>query len=60
MVVFMTRQKRFGFSAAQKSDVWSRWKAGGSLHKIGRAFGKAHSSVRCLVVRQGGFVPAVR
>ena len=56
----MTQGKRFGFSAVQKSDVWCRWKAGQSLHEIGRAFGKEHSSIRCLVSRHGGFVPAVR
>src|SRR5712664_4549452 len=52
--------KRFGLSAEQKSDVWRRWKAGQTLHEIGRVFGKEHSSIRCLVARQGGFVPAVR
>src|ERR1019366_2882507 len=56
----MTQGKRFGLSAVQKSEVWCRWKAGQSLHEIGRAFGKEHSSVRCLVSRHGGFVPAVR
>jgi len=56
----MTEGKRFGLSAAQKSDMWRRWKAGQSLHEIGRAFGKSHSSIRCLVSRHGGFVPAVR
>src|SRR6266851_8177658 len=59
-VVFMTQEKRFGLSAAQKRDMWRRWKAGQSLHAIGRAFGKEHSSIRCLVSRHGGFVPAVR
>src|ERR1700730_17371137 len=48
--------KRFGLSAVQKSDLWRRWKAGQSLHEIGRAFGKSHSSIRCLVLRRGGFV----
>jgi len=56
----MTQGKRFGLSAVQKSDMWCRWKAGQSLHEIGRAFGKSHSSIRCLVLRHGGFVPAVR
>jgi hypothetical protein len=56
----MTEGKRFGFSAVQKRDVWCRWKAGQSLHQIGRAIGKEHSSVRCLVSRYGGFVPALR
>jgi hypothetical protein len=40
----MIQGKRFGLSAVQKSDVWCRWKAGQSLHEIGRAFGKEHSS----------------
>ena len=31
-----------------------------SLHEIGRAFGKSHSSIRCVVSLHGGFVPAVR
>ncbi len=56
----MTQAKRFGLSAVQKCDLWRRWKAGQSLHEIGRAFGKEHSSIRCLVSRHGGFVPAVR
>jgi len=30
------------------------------LHEIGRAFGKEHSSIRCLVSRHGGIAPAVR
>src|SRR6266850_1496631 len=52
--------KRFGLSTVQKSELWRRWKAGQSLHEIGRAFGKEHSSIRCLVARHGGIVPAVR
>jgi hypothetical protein len=59
-VVFMKRGKRFGLSAEQKSDVWRRWKSGQTLHEIGRAFGKEHSSIRCLVSRHGGIAPAVR
>ena len=56
----MAEGKRFGLSAMQKSDLWSRWKAGPSLHEMGRAFGKSHSSIRCVVSHHGGFVPAVR
>ena len=52
--------KQFGLSAEQKSDVWRRWKAGQTLHEIGRAFGKPHTSIRCLVSRHGGIAPAVR
>jgi IS30 family transposase len=52
--------QRFGLSAMQKSELWRRWKAGQSLHEIGRAFGKSHGSIRCVVSLHGGFVPAVR
>ena len=38
-VVFMKQGRRFGFSAEQKLDVGRRWKAGQTLHEIGRAFG---------------------
>ena len=41
-------------------DVWRRWKAGQTLHAIGRAFGKDHNSIRGGVARHGGIVPAVR
>jgi Helix-turn-helix domain len=56
----MRQGKRFGLSAMQKSDLWRRWKAGQSLHEIGRAFGKSHSSIRCVVSHHGGIVPRVR
>jgi IS30 family transposase len=52
--------KRFGLSAIEKSDIWCRWKAGESLHEIGRAFDKPHSSIRCLLVPRGGIPPAAR
>jgi IS30 family transposase len=52
--------KRFGLSAEQKIEVWRHCKAGQTLHEIGRAFGKEHSSIRCLVSRHGGIAPAVR
>src|SRR5271157_189472 len=52
--------KRFGLSAIEKSDIWSRWKAGQSLHEIGRAFDKPHSSIRCLLLPRGGISPAAR
>jgi len=56
----MKAGKRFGLTAVQRSDVWRRWKAGQTLHEIGRAFGKPHNSIRCLVSRYGGIAPAVR
>src|SRR5712664_1151794 len=52
--------KRFVLSAIEKSDIWCRWKAGQSLHEIGRAFDKPHSSIRCLLLPRGGIPPAAR
>ena len=45
--------RRFGLSAEQKIDVWRRWKAGQTLHEIGRAFGKDPNSIRGVVARHG-------
>jgi len=52
--------RRFGLSAIEKRDIWSRWKAGQSLHEIGRAFDKPHSSIRCLLLPRGGIPPLAR
>src|ERR1700678_2558791 len=52
--------KRFGFSEVEKSKIWSHWKSGQSLHEIGRAFDKPHSSIRCLLLPRGGIPPAAR
>jgi hypothetical protein len=52
--------KPFGLSAIEKRDIWSRWKAGQSLHEIGRAFDKPHSSIRCLLLPRGGILPTAR
>jgi IS30 family transposase len=52
--------KRFGLSAIEKSEIWCRWKAGQSLHEIGRAFDKPHNSIRCLLLPRGGIPPAAR
>src|SRR5207249_7568594 len=35
-----------GFTAAEKTELWDRWKRGESLKAIGRAFGKPSSSIR--------------
>ncbi len=56
----MTQGKRAKLSATQKTDIWCRWKAGHSLHEIGRAFGKGHSSIRVLLLQHGGIVPTAR
>jgi IS30 family transposase len=56
----MTQARRVRLSATQRIDMWSRWKAGQSLHQIGRAFGKSHVSIQFMLSQRGGIVPAAR
>jgi IS30 family transposase len=56
----MSQQRRSRFSPKQITDVWRRWKAGQSLHEIGRAYGKPHPSIRCVLLPRGGIAPTAR
>jgi len=56
----MRFRRRVKLSANQRIDMWGRWKAGQSLHEIGRAFGKDHVVIHFLLARHGGIAPAAR
>ena len=56
----MERRFHRGFTAAEKTELWDRWKRGESLKAIGRAFGKQSSSIYFLVAPHGGIRPAER
>jgi IS30 family transposase len=56
----MMQRIRVRLSCAQRADLWQRWKAGQSLHEIGRAFGKDHVSIQFMLSQHGGIVPATR
>src|SRR5450755_4662920 len=56
----MKFRRRVKLSANQRMDMWGRWKAGQSLHEIGRAFGKSHVVIHFLLARHGGIAPTVR
>src|ERR1700694_2822374 len=56
----MKRARRWKLSAAQRTDMWNRWKAGESLHEIGLALGKSHVVVQFLLARHGGIAPTAR
>src|ERR1700685_4707383 len=56
----MERRFHRGFTAAEKTELWDRWKRGDSLTPIGRAFGKQSSSIYFLVAPHGGIRPAER
>src|SRR5580704_4982162 len=56
----MTQARRWKLSATQRAEMWSRWKAGQSLHAIGRALGKDHVVIQFLLARSGGMAPPAR
>src|SRR5258708_24206666 len=56
----MERRFHRGFTAAEKTELWDRWKRGESLKAIGRAFGEQSSSIYFLVAPHGGIRPAER
>jgi IS30 family transposase len=58
--MFKAQGRCVQLSEAQRTAVWRRWKAGESLHRIGRAFDRPHTSIHCLLAHHGGIVPASR
>jgi IS30 family transposase len=53
-------QRRWKLSSDQRADMWNRWKAGQSLHAIGRALGKDQHVIYFLLARHGGITPPTR
>jgi IS30 family transposase len=51
---------RRGLSAAGKSEMWERWKAGESISEIARALEKGPGSIFGTLRHRGGIAPAVR
>ena len=56
----MTQGKWSRFSAIQRADIWMSWKAGQTLHEIGRAYGKPHPTIRGVLLPRGGIPPITR
>src|SRR6202166_4316372 len=56
----MAQARRWKLSVVQRAEMWNRWKAGQSLHAIGRVLGKDHRVIRFLLARHGGIAPAAR
>ncbi len=56
----MGRRYGRGFTAAEKTALWDRWRRGESLKAIGRAFGRPSSSIHFQVSPHGGIRPAPR
>lgn len=51
---------RVGFSEAQKTELWERWRKGESLSAIGREFGKPSSCIFSHIRPTGGITPVPR
>jgi IS30 family transposase len=51
---------RVGFTAAQSTELWERWKKGEGLNSIGRAFGKPSSCIFAHLRPSGGIMPPAR
>ena len=56
----MEQTKRWGLSAAQKRELWERWKRGQSSNDIARAFAKLRGSVYKVLSSSGGIEPPAR
>ena len=52
----MPHVRRPRLSAAQKADLWSRWKRGESLSAIARALDRVPGAIAHVIVQQGGIV----
>src|SRR5260370_26477009 len=56
----MTKQKRWGFSPPERTEMWRRWKCGQSQHEMGRVCGRPHPPIRKILLPCGGIAPAAR
>ena len=54
------RRGRLGLSTIDKREIWKRWKAGETLHEIGRAYGKCPNTIRAVLLPRGGIPPLAR
>ena len=56
----MVRRRGPRLTAAQKAEVWRRWRDGESLNAIGRALGRIPKMVHDIVAGAGGIPPVPR
>lgn len=60
MIAMRKKYIRVGFTAAQSSELWDRWRKGEGLSSIGRALGKQSSSIFNHLRPSGGIRPSER
>jgi len=56
----MKQRRRIYYSAAQRAEIWDRWKAGESMSSIGRRLERESSSVFSVISPTGGIRPPDR
>ena len=58
--VGMKQRPRIYYTEAQKALMWDRWKAGDTLHEIGKLFDRPHTSIHTILSATGGIRPPAR
>jgi len=53
-------KKRREYSAAERKELWERWKRGESVSDISRALDRVPATIYCTIRRQGGIAPRER
>ena len=56
----MKQRPRIYYTEAQKALMWDRWKAGDTLHEIGKLFDRPHTSIHTILSASGGIRPPTR
>lgn len=56
----MKQRPRIYYTEAQKALMWDRWKAGDTLHEIGKLFDRPHTSIQNILSKTGGIRPLAR
>lgn len=56
----MRQRPRIYYSNSQKALMWERWRAGWTLHEIGKLFDRGHSSIQRIIAETGGIRPPDR
>ncbi len=54
------QRKRREYSAAERRELWDRWKRGESISDIGRALDRAPGTIHQTIRQHGGVVPSER
>lgn len=54
------RRERRVYSAAERNELWERWRRGETISDIGRALDRAPGTIFCTLTERGGVAPRPR